>query len=106
MLGYKDWKIEEMTGYKPLTTSYMDFSIADHFGISAIKDTFNDLLNNFKNNYKYLTELTMALNWKSWEHQYNQKYCNLYCELFFKMEKYCQKNFTKEELTYYYKTTD
>ena len=27
----KTWNIEAMTGYKPRTTFYEDFSIADHF---------------------------------------------------------------------------
>lgn len=29
----KTWNIEAMTGYKPRTTFYEDFSIADHFGV-------------------------------------------------------------------------
>ena len=28
-------------GYQPKTTFWMDFSIADKFGIAAIKDTYN-----------------------------------------------------------------
>ena len=36
----KDWNIEAQCGYTPLTTVYMDFSIADNFGIDAIKDTY------------------------------------------------------------------
>ena len=36
-ITYKDWNIEAMTGYKPITTFYMDFSIADKFGVAAIK---------------------------------------------------------------------
>ena len=35
----KTWNIEAVTGYKPQTTFYEDFSIADAFGVSAIKDT-------------------------------------------------------------------
>lgn len=35
----KNWNIQEMTGYEPKTTFYTDFSIADNFGIDAIKDT-------------------------------------------------------------------
>lgn len=37
----KAWNIEAMTGYKPRTTFYEDFSIADHFGGPAIRDTFS-----------------------------------------------------------------
>ena len=32
----KVWNIEAMTGYKPRTTFYEDFSIADAFGGTAI----------------------------------------------------------------------
>lgn len=37
----ENWRIEELTGYKPITTFYTDFSIADKFGVEAIKDTYN-----------------------------------------------------------------
>lgn len=35
------WDIEEETGYKPFTTFWQDFSIADTYGLQAIQDTFN-----------------------------------------------------------------
>ena len=38
-LSFKDWNIERMTGYKPMTTCYMDFSIAEAFGESAVLET-------------------------------------------------------------------
>lgn len=60
----KDWNIEEMTGYKPITTFYTDFSIAEPFGKDAIIDTYRRSFKHWKDNYKYLTELVMALNWK------------------------------------------
>ena len=79
-----NWRIEEMTGYKPITTFYMDFSIADVFGEKAILDTFNRAMNERKNEYKYLTELVMVLNWKSWEHyeKGNEELTQLYIDLF------------------------
>ena len=30
------WNIEKMTGYKPLTTFWSDFSMAEQFGIEAV----------------------------------------------------------------------
>ena len=63
----KDWNIEALTGYKPITTYYRDFSIADKFGKKAILETYKKAVQYAKLNYKYLTELVMALNWKSWE---------------------------------------
>lgn len=103
-----NWNIEEMCGYKPITTLYEDFSIADKFGISAIKDTYNRAFKDCKTiGYKYMTELVMVLNWKIWEHyQSNIKYAELYQDLWEKTREWVYNNFTKEELSYYYRTTD
>ena len=103
----KNWNIEEMTGYKPITTFYTDFSIADWFGVSAIRDTFKRAFNGWKNNYKYLTELVMDLNWKIWEHyEHNEKYAKLYNKLWAKADLYATSHLKGEELAYFYRTTD
>ena len=39
-INYEDWNIEELTGYKPLTTCYIDISIAERFGKSAVFNTY------------------------------------------------------------------
>lgn len=103
----KTWNIEEMTGYKPITTFYEDFSIADRFGISAIKDTFKRAFEDWKHNYKYLTELVMALNWKIWEHyESNEKIARVYSDLWEKADEYAMDNLKDEELSYFLSTTD
>ena len=103
----KNWKIEEITGYKPITTFYQDFSIADKFGISAIKDTYKRAFNEWKKNYKYLTELVMVLNWKIWEHyETNEKYAKIYNDLWLKLSDYAINNLKEKELSYYYDTID
>ena len=104
----KDWNIEEMTGYKPKTSFYRDFSIADMFGIDAIKDTFKRAFNEWKDNTEYFTELAMALNWKMWEHDNNgnQKYIKLYYELWQQAEDYVFKYWNEEQRSYYYRITD
>lgn len=101
-----NWNIEEMCGYKPLTTFYTDFSIADKFGISAIKDTYNKIFNEWKNDYKYLTELVMVMSWKSFEHQDNHEYCKLYSNLYYQSDTYAMNNLKDNELKYYIRTTD
>ena len=102
----KTWNIEAMTGYKPITTFYEDFSIADKFGINAIKDTYKRAFNDWKSDYKYLTELVMVLNWKSWEHENNVQFCRLYSELFYELQDYAYNNLKGEELNYFIITTD
>ena len=98
---------ESTLGYKQITTFFMDFSIADNFGIIAIKDTYNRAFKAWKNDYKYLTELVMVLNWKihQW-YEENEKYAELYNSLWEKCDAYAMDNLKGEELRYFLKTTD
>lgn len=104
----KTWNIEAMTGYKPITTFYEDFSIADKFGISAIKDTYKRGLESAKfMGYKELTELCMVLNWKIWEHcETCPHFATVYQELWEKISEYIPEYLKGEELDYYYRTID
>lgn len=103
---FKDWTIEAQTGYKPKTTFYMDFSIAEPFGRGAIQDTFDRAFKAWKDDKEYGTELAMVLNWKSWEHQNNPKLCRLYVDLYYHIDGYINDNWDKNKLQYYYETTD
>lgn len=103
----KNCNIEEMTGYKPLTTFYTDFSIADKYGVEAVKDTFDRAFEEWHKNYKYLTELVMVLNWKIWEHyQNNEKLAKVYNDLWEQADNYAYENLKGEELDYFYNITD
>ena len=103
----KVWNIEEMTGYKPITTFYEDFSIADKFGKNAVIKTYHRAFKDWKKNYKYITELVMVLNWKIYEHyESNNELAEIYNDLWEKLDLWAQDNLKGEELSYYYKTTD
>lgn len=103
----EDWTIEEMTGYKPITTLYTDFSIADKFGVEAIKDTYKRVFQEWKYDYKYITELAMVLNWKLWRwYGKNDELSMLYDSLWKEIDGWCIDNLKGKELEYYYKTTD
>lgn len=43
-----------MFDYQFKTTFWTDFSIADVFGVSAIKDTFNRAFEEWRDNYIYI----------------------------------------------------
>jgi hypothetical protein len=101
----KDWNIEAMTGYHPITSFYSDFSIADKFGKSAILDTYNRAFNEWKHDSQYLTEFVMVMNWKMWEHE-SDAFCKVYYDLYIKASTYAMKNLKGEELEYYFRTTD
>ena len=49
------------------TTFWMDFTIADRFGINDVKDTFKRAYEEWKDNYVYLTELEIVMNWNCWD---------------------------------------
>jgi len=90
------------------TTFPTDFTIADHFGLDAIRDTFKRAFENWKNDYKYLTELVIVLNWKIWEHYENgnEKYAELYNELWEKADEFACENLTGDEADYFFEMTD
>ena len=99
--------VEAQTGYRPFTTFFEDFSIADVFGVDVIRDTYGRAFEEWKEDYKYLTELVMILNWKIWEHyESNETYAEVYDELFHKAQTYALENLKGEELQYFYETTD
>lgn len=107
MFKIKTWNIEAITGYKPITTFYEDFSIADRFGANAILDTYKRAFRYWRNDYKYLTELVMVLNWKIHEHYgSNDRFVNIYNDLWDKTSCWAQENLKDEALQYYYRTTD
>ena len=103
----KTWNIEALTGYKPFTTFYEDFSIADMFGASAVKDTYKRAFKEWRSDHKYLTELIMVLNWKIFEHyETNDRLAQLYNTLFREADEWACENLKGDELSYYIETTD
>lgn len=97
-----------MFDYEMKTTFWSDFNIADCFGESAVRDTFNRAFQEWKSNYVYLTELVMVLNWKLWEHHEHgdRKMAELYDELWGMADAYAVENLKGDELMYFYRTTD
>lgn len=102
----KMWNIEELNGYRPITTFWMDFSIADKFGANAVQDTFDRAFNEWKNNYKYLTELVLVLNHKAWQHEDNPILCDLYITLFETADNYALNHLKGNEIRYFFEVTD
>ena len=94
-------------GYEMKSTFYMDFSIADQFGIGAIKNTYKRAFENWKDNYVYLTELVITLNYKIWE-SYGKKndYAEIYNELWIKADEYACDNLQGEEIKFFFRITD
>lgn len=94
-------------GYELKTTFWDDFTIADAFGIEAIKDTYNRAFNEWKHDHIYITELCMVMNWKMfyWFEKDDNKY-QIYYDLFTTLDEWCMENLKDEQLDYFLKTTD
>ena len=104
-----DWNPVEMTGYEPKTTYYSDFSIAGPFGISAMEDTFNNAIKHWGDNIEYMTEISMVLNWKTFEHyENNPELCEWYTNKYYEHRDWVFNHFdgNDEALNYYIRTTD
>lgn len=107
--------------YKRITSLSYDFSVAeclvetdvDVDGIEILANCFRNALNLFKGNIKYLAELVMVLNLKSWEHyeRGNTNYAKMYSALYYKVLKLYFDSFRGTDLeedavNYYYKYID
>ena len=98
----------EMAGYETMTTFYGDFTIADAFGAEAIIDTYKRAFAEWKDNIEYLTELTMVLNHKIWEHHRRENTALMvtYDTLWKKADEWCVSNLEDKDLEYYLRITD
>ncbi len=124
MFGIKDWNIEALTGYKPITTYWSDFSIAERFGEKEVRDTYKRAFKFHHDDIKWMTEICMVLNWKIHEHYgINDRLAELYDELWrkcdswilecednddkkFSTKKIRYKHFTEDEIKFFLSTID
>lgn len=87
---------------------WQDFTIAEHFGINAIQDTYNRASSEWKSNAEYITALGITLNHKVW-YWYdngNLEYSKLYDKLWCELDEWCLDNLKGKDLEYYIQTTD
>ena len=94
-------------GYKTITTYFQDFTIAEFFGVKAIRNTYRKAFNEHKEDVHYMTEIAMVLNHKIFQHfEKRRDLAVVYDELWRECDTYCCDFFKGEDLHYYYKTTD
>ena len=94
--------------YECQTTFWEDFSIADRFGLEAVRDTYNRAKAEWRDDRIYGTELSMVLNHKCWQH-YNAKNAilsKLYAELWEEYHGFVLDNWKGEDIKYYLRITD
>ena len=97
------------SGYEPKTTFFADLSIADCFGENGVRDTYNRVIQEWGNNIEYMTEFVLCLNHKIWQlYEVNEPLARIYDELWRKASRFVEenKNFSKEDLSYYFQVID
>ncbi len=85
-----------------------DFRIADHFGVSAVKDTYRRAFAEWKDNLEYCTALTLTLNHLIWFHydRKNEELARIYDGFWKKTYNYGLNHFKGEELSKYIRDLD
>ena len=94
--------------YEFKTTFWSDFTIADTFGIGAVKDTYKRAFDEWHSDVVFVTELALVMNWKCWWHyeRGNEELARLYSDLYYEVDAWCYDNLKGADLEYYWKTTD
>lgn len=104
-------------GHTTHTMLWNDFTIADYHGTKAVTDTYNKVLNASKSydaskkrnkyNEKVVAELYIVLSWKvDTFYEKNDTLALHYNELREKCYSLATKHLDKEQLSYFYETTD
>ena len=94
-------------GYETKTTFWEDFSIAERFGASAVKETYKRAFEEWKNNHIYLTELVLVLNHKIWYYyERNEPLARVYSGLWETANNYGINHLKGDELAYFFRTLD
>ena len=87
-----------------------DFMIAEVYGISAIRNTFNRAFSSWKCHYKYLTELAMTLNHRLfyWHEAAgeNDERTELYRKLWQQADDWGYNNLKGDELSFFLRVLD
>ena len=105
-MTYEQFCAQEL-GYQTKTTFFSDFSIAERFGVAAVKDTFKRAFKEWHNNVEYVTELCMVLNHKcNFLYKSKPGLSKVYADLFYKLDDWCIENLKGDDLSYFYRTTD
>lgn len=94
-------------GVESCTTFWMDFAIADRFGLSAVRNTF-ECSRHWQSDYKMWTELCIVLNTRCCRHYDNGniELSQLYAKLYHEADDIAREVFSEEEYAYYFEITD
>lgn len=101
--------LAQFTDWRPTKLYWQQLSIAEKFGKQEIQTVYNEIFKEAKSDYKLLTELTMVVNHKSWQHCKdlgNTSLCDYYTSLFQTTYQYACDHLKGDGLQYFLEITD
>lgn len=79
------------------TTFWNDFSIADQFGLDAVRDTYERTFKEWRENISYAKELVFVLNHKIFQHyEENPRLSEFYTKVYEQANEWCLEYFSAE----------
>ena len=99
---------ESMCGYTQRTTFWDDFTIAERFGLSAIKDTYNNAFNSWKTDVVFIVELVLVLNWKMlyMDERHMTEKSVMYYKCWVELSNWCERHLEAGAYEYFINVTD
>ena len=93
------------------TTFLLVFDFADLFGLEGVIDTFNRAFSSWKHNIKYITELCIVMNIRSWfwYEKGNNQLAKLYSDFYYKVRDFVYADnspFNDNDKSYFFDLTD
>ena len=99
---------ESMCGYTQRTTFWDDFTIAEKFGVSAIKDTYKNAFTSWKTDVVFITELVLVLNWKMlyMDEKHMTEKSVMYYKCWVELSNWCERHLEAGAYEYFLNVTD
>ena len=99
---------ESMCGYTQRTTFWDDFTIAEKFGVSAIKDTYKNAFTSWKTDVVFITELVLVLNWKMlyMDERHMTEKSVMYYKCWVELSNWCERHLEAGAYEYFLNVTD
>ena len=99
---------ESLCGYTQRTTFWDDFTIAERFGVKAIKDTYKNAFQSWKHDIVFIVELVLVLNWKMlyMDERHMTEKSVMYYKCWVELSNWCERHLEAGAYEYFILVTD
>ena len=99
---------ESLCGYTQRTTFWDDFTIAERFGVKAIKDTYKNAFQSWKHDIVFIVELVLVLDWKMlyMEEKHMTEKSVMYYKCWVELSNWCERHLEAGAYEYFISVTD